>query len=418
MILEPLRSERDLWRIWEMRRLPIQLTTRDGAMLRVLFPGVANTGPGPDYRGALLAIDGEPPMRGDVELHVKATSWEGHGHHRDARYDAVLLHVVLFDDGGPAHTSAGRPISVLSLGPLLRGPHETDRASTEPGPCYRPDGTHPPLPGVEALLREAGRERFEARVTSWQGEIAAGRIEDAVLHALLRAAGLGRNREACVALAAAIDGQTLEAMLTASGSNAATVATATFLGMAGLLDEAHAGAEIRETWIATRDYWSGQPLESRHWQRFRLRPANLPENRLRAIAAIVARHGLAGFLDRFGNAFAGNAVPKPADLLALLSPPDSMLGRAWGLEALVNTVLPLMAAHARQAGDDAVARRIASCYDTLPGGGDNSTLDRMTRIAGLAKVPRDACAQQGLLYLWATYCSTLRCDRCPLAPRM
>jgi ribosomal protein L12E/L44/L45/RPP1/RPP2 len=415
MAREPLASERDLWRIWEQRRLPISLTTRDGRVLRVLFPGVANAEPGPDYRGALLALDSDPPVRGDVELHIKATSWEGHGHHHDTRYDTVILHVVLFDDGGPAHTSAGLPIPLLAVGPLLEALEGPARPVPEPGPCYSPHAARKPVNGIKEILREAGRERFEGRVSTWQGEIAATCIEDAVLHALLRAAGLGRNREACAALATALDGRTLDAALLAARARGPAVAAASLLGMAGLLDAAHADAEMRETWNGYRHYWPGQPLEARQWQRFRLRPANLPENRLLLVAGIVARHGLAGFIEAFGQAFAGGAVPSSASLLALLAPPRATLGRGWGLEALVNTVFPLVAAHARLQGDDAIANRVAACYAALPGGGDNSKLERMTCIAGLAKTPRDALAQQGMLHLWATYCSGLRCGACPLA---
>jgi hypothetical protein len=415
VVAEPVATERDLWRIWESQGLPVSLTTRDGRTLRVLFPGVPNTAPGPDFRGALLAFDGRPTIRGDVEVHLQASSWEGHGHHLDWKYDNVALHVVLFDDGGPARTSVGAIIPVLALGPILTSREPDVVQHAKPGPCFGPHVPGGPVQGLGEILSHAGGDRFDERSEFWEAEFAARHIEDCMLLALLRCTGLGRNQDACSALARALDGLTLDAVLNATGTRASVAATAILLGMGGLIEEARADEHLRDIWSTYKHYWAEKPLDARQWQRFRLRPANLPENRLRLIAIIMANHGLAGLLEHLVSILEVHPPASTSMLLAVLAPPGVTGGRAWALEAWTNVLLPLLAAYGRYTSNDHLVMSATGLYATLPGGGNNSKLDRMTHIAGLAAAPHKAIEQQGLLQLWSKFCSRQNCGECPLA---
>jgi uncharacterized protein DUF2851 len=412
---QPIGGERDLWLLWESRRLPIEMRTRAGRGVRILFPGLANSGAGPDFLGAQIAFEGEGPRRGDVELHLRAGSWEGHGHHRDAHYNTVILHVVLEDDGGTAMTSAGLPIPVLALGPLLTGLTGPRAAGPTEGPCRSAEASRPDPTRMRAAIDAAGRARFTARAARWESELAAATIEDCMLRALLRTAGMGGNGEACLALADALDGPVLERLLRGSFAERQTTALAALLGMSGLLDQARAGEEIRRTWALQQAYWPGRPLDGRRWRRFRLRPSNLPEARLAIVAAILARDGLAGFLHRLTDLI-DSAEPRPTpDLLEPLLPQGSGAGRSWALEGWANAFLPLLAALGSVVGRAELADRASRAYAVLPGGGDNRLLVRMCGFAGLAGTPRTAIGQQGLLHIWAEYCSRQDCPACPLA---
>lgn len=67
--------------------------TVDGRRLRVLYPGRPAPGHGPDFRDALLELDGAS-LRGDVEVHRRPSEWRAHGHHQNPEYKGVVLHVV------------------------------------------------------------------------------------------------------------------------------------------------------------------------------------------------------------------------------------------------------------------------------------------------------------------------------------
>src|SRR5437016_2737441 len=90
----------------------------DGRAIRVVYRGRHSRGAGPDFRGAILDVDGSI-VRGDVELHVRSRDWLVHGHARDARYDQVVLHVVWHYQAVPVMTRAGSALAVLALEPLF-----------------------------------------------------------------------------------------------------------------------------------------------------------------------------------------------------------------------------------------------------------------------------------------------------------
>src|SRR5919204_2542508 len=69
-----------------------------GQRLRVVFPGRRWGGPGPDFRGAVLALADGTLLRGDIEIHRLSSGWAAHGHATNPAYAAVVLHVVGRED--------------------------------------------------------------------------------------------------------------------------------------------------------------------------------------------------------------------------------------------------------------------------------------------------------------------------------
>ena len=98
---------------------PEALTTPDGRPVTVLNPGRRSSGPGPDFRDAIVSIDGAE-RRGDVELHVRASYFQDHGHLEDPAYAALALHVVYLADEGPETSLfGGGRAPVAALAPWL-----------------------------------------------------------------------------------------------------------------------------------------------------------------------------------------------------------------------------------------------------------------------------------------------------------
>ena len=87
------------------------LKTTSGLLIRVVNPGLPNTGEAPDFTHAKMWI-GETLWAGEVELHLSASSWHHHLHHLDRNYDAVILHVVWENDAEVCYPS-GRLIPCL-----------------------------------------------------------------------------------------------------------------------------------------------------------------------------------------------------------------------------------------------------------------------------------------------------------------
>lgn len=202
----PERILQKLWLRGEIDDRAARL--EDGRRVRVLDPGRWNHAGGPDFGSAVLEIDGSRWI-GDVELHLRERDWQAHGHGRDAAYDGVVLHAVLFPSGAPwTEGREGRRIPVLVLLPLLRrGLEEYAADETVERLAGRPE-----TKVLEALLRCRPEERAEriaaAGWARWEEKVAWARLRldrlgwsAACHHAALQALGARGNRVAMLRVA-------------------------------------------------------------------------------------------------------------------------------------------------------------------------------------------------------------------------
>lgn len=115
-------SELVLQKIWLEQAFDVsRLRDQSGRRIEVLRTGVWNRLDGPDFKDAVLRIDGSE-IHGDVEVHFSEADWRAHGHERDPAYDRVVLHVLYHpcsENAEPAATSSGVELARVSLLPLL-----------------------------------------------------------------------------------------------------------------------------------------------------------------------------------------------------------------------------------------------------------------------------------------------------------
>lgn len=86
-------TERHLQVIWFEQKYLYPLSTTENEEIEVICPGIWNQNEGPDFLKAHLKI-GSREYRGDVEIHLSDQGWYQHGHHRDCRYNQVILHIA------------------------------------------------------------------------------------------------------------------------------------------------------------------------------------------------------------------------------------------------------------------------------------------------------------------------------------
>ena len=92
-------QEKEIISIWE-RLLGEKLLTEGRERICVIYPGRVNKGSGPDFRDAVILAGDNKLIKGDIEIHTRASYWYSHGHHCDPEYNDVILHVVLWNDDG------------------------------------------------------------------------------------------------------------------------------------------------------------------------------------------------------------------------------------------------------------------------------------------------------------------------------
>ncbi len=84
--------------IWKNRLYTFKdLKTVQGQKLEVIHPGYTHQDSGPDFKQAVIKID-DITWAGDVEIHCKSSDWIKHEHHKDEKYQSVILHVVYESD--------------------------------------------------------------------------------------------------------------------------------------------------------------------------------------------------------------------------------------------------------------------------------------------------------------------------------
>jgi len=103
--------EKHIHILWLEQKYFAPLKTIEGLSIQILSPGIWNAEAGPDFLKAHLKI-GEIELRGDIEIHVRDEQWEQHQHHRDSRYNQVILHLSVWRGNNfkSLYTEAGKSL--------------------------------------------------------------------------------------------------------------------------------------------------------------------------------------------------------------------------------------------------------------------------------------------------------------------
>jgi hypothetical protein len=102
-----------IWQNWLPGRT--DLVTEEGEPIKIIYPGRINDDRGADLLDAVITTR-QGLKRGDIEVHVKSSSWWAHRHHRDPSYNRVILHVVFWCDTKEATTlQNGQKVPTLAL---------------------------------------------------------------------------------------------------------------------------------------------------------------------------------------------------------------------------------------------------------------------------------------------------------------
>ncbi|MBI4198971.1 MAG: DUF2851 family protein [Chloroflexi bacterium] len=394
----PLLPERLLARLWRQRAWRWQgLRTQDGRRLRVLYPGRPNGGPGPDFRDALLQLDEGAPVQGDVEVHLSPAGWEHHGHHRDRRYNNVVLHVTLEPGRGErAVRHDGQLVPQVELSGIERGPSSHPASGAAPGPLAtlrRWRGL--PWPELEASLARAGRRRFLDRSLRCREALVWAKSEEPLYADLLDALGYNQNRQAFRELARRLPWGRLRAV--ARGlplQERPSFLEAVLLWVAGLAPASALRPGQTAAWPA--------PMDRSVWCFAGVRPANRPERRIAGAAELLSSLADSGLLQGLVALVSGSGLPLLVRALVVKRCGLPLIGPSRALDMVINVVLPWVHAWGAATGDLALARRCLCLYRRAPRLEENEITREMAALLhlGAGRAVGTAVVQQGLLWMY------------------
>ena len=436
-------SEHLLQIIWQQQRLlRDQLKTLDGQTVRVLHPGFKNHEAGPDFRNAVVRIEGEPAVHGDVEVDLKPGGWRAHGHDRNPNFRRVVLHVIwegerAVADGLPVVALQGRldaPLTELSAslgGDSLKSLPENLR-----GQCCGPL-RELPSERLTKLLHEAAEVRWRNKAGQLQARARQAGWEQALWEGLFRALGYKQNTWPMQSLA-----ETRTHWF--SPRCAARECQSRLFGISGLLPaeltRTRTGADgylrrIWDQWWREREQFSDYILPKEAWRFNGLRPANHPQRRLALAAHWLAAGDLPAKLEKWFTATVPDEALAETLLEALqverdefwswhwtfrsarLAKAQPMLGAARVTDLAVNVILPWFWIRATEGGNEKLRRAAKHRYFHWPAAEDNSVLRlaRQRLLGGAtARALPGAAAQQGLLQILRDFCdhSNALCESC------
>lgn len=457
MKIEEPAPEHFLYRLWGDRSLVgRRMHTVDGRTVEVVACGTRNPDAGPDFRGATLIVDGKMCC-GDIEIHPVAVDWYRHGHHRDPRYNNVVLHVVTMDVDPEERTlrQDGEEIPVLNLDQFLVKPAEQLAAEGQapPGPepvaCALREASRPRILHIVEL---AGDERLNTKCMRYQEERLIDGWDQILYRGLAEALGYAKNQVAFRKLADRLPYAELSRAIRGLDADTAWVRAQAYLfGAAGLLPSegslVEADHELRDFLGQLRTEWEHfpyrrkiDPLHREEWLFFRLRPQNFPTRRIAALAALAVRfgeHGFLGGLMRIVQA-GQRRIPQVGRQLSASLTVESdpfwrthycfdvsgsspmtgggkLVGPERAADMVVNVVLPCLMAYARETGDGQLQTLLAQVYVQAPLLAENAIVREMTlRLFGAQGkgVVDTACRQQGLIQLFKMLCQRGPCARC------
>lgn len=459
--------ERLLQSVWQHQRLQRDaLKTAEGKTVRILHPGFSSAEGGPDFQGAVLQFGDDAPCSGDVEVDLRSSGWQAHGHDKNPHFKNVILHAV-WETGRPV---ANTPV-VLPLKNVLDAPLAELSLSLENAPLRSlPESLRGKCcvllrelddARLAVLLNGAARVRLENKAAHFRARARSAGWEQALWEGLFRALGYKHNAWPMQCLA-----ETKSRW--ARGANSPLEFQARLLGVGGLLPGELACAQKRpdnyvrriwDIWWRERDELSDLILPRPAWKFHGLRPANHPQRRLALASHWLAETNFIAKIEKWmtsetaGSANDCSAQARGAQnrvsgstragvqkssrqLIGILQPPTDefwswhwtfrsarlkqprpLLGGARATDLAVNVILPWLHARAAEGENPSLKLEVERRYFHWPRTEDNSILKlARQRLLGasIIRALNNAAAQQGLTQIVQDFCGRANaiCDGC------
>jgi hypothetical protein len=414
--------------IWQGQKFPIRnLASTEGQTIRVSDTGKPNSLSGPDFHYAKIYIDDQEWV-GHVELHVKASDWYIHQHHKDAAYDNVILHVVWEADALVTRKD-GSIIPTLALNQYISKSvlhtfqdvfyNKKDRSLNCEGSIA---GIDEKIlnPWIDHLFQN--RLWLKARLIQEWLHSTAQDWEQVFFMVLLKSFGLNINGAAFLSL-----GKALPFKVVRKNVNDPFILESIFFGMAGMLQRNNISdpyyLKLREAFNFLKVKYNLKDEAFHKPEYFSLRPYNFPTIRLSQIANLYHRQP---------SLFA--SVIEAPSLLSLRSMFQAQAGPYWDTHfsfgkptapspkktsryfidlLILNVVLPIRLSYESNKGSSDI-KRLTSWAKEI-----KTEKNKIVRLYHTFGVPAsDAYESQALLELYHQYCVKNKCLQCAIGKHL
>lgn len=404
--------------VWKHKIFPLkELKTTTGQQVEVIDTGLANTDAGPVFFNAKLKLDGVLWI-GNIEIHERSSDWFKHGHHADAGYNSVILHIASEIDTEISRSNGERIPQIQLICPEAVRTNYKELLETDSyPPCYRIIPSLPPFT-AHSWMTALQMERFEQKATLLNERLkrCQGNWEDAFFITLARNFGFGLNGDAFETWAHQLPFRAVD-----KHRNDLFQIEAIFFGQAGILEDSDGDGyylRLKKEYTYLQHKFGLIPMDASLWRFLRLRPANFPHIRIAQLACLY--HRAYGLLSRIMETETLQGV---RDILkggtseywlthytfggSSPSRPKTLSNTSLDL-LIINTVVTFLYAYGLHKGNRVLCARAGSFLEELKA--ENNYITRMWEQCGMKA--SNAADSQALIQLKKEYCDKKKCLYC------
>lgn len=404
--------------VWKHKIFPLkELKTTTGQQVEVIDTGLANTDAGPGFFNAKLKLDGVLWI-GNIEIHERSSDWFKHGHHADAGYNSVILHIASEIDMEISRSNGERIPQIQLICPEAVRTNYKELLETDSyPPCYRIIPSLSPFT-AHSWMSALQMERFEQKATLLNERLkrCQGNWEDAFFITLARNFGFGLNGDAFETWAHQLPFRAVD-----KHRNDLFQIEAIFFGQAGMLEDSDGDGyylRLKKEYTYLQHKFELIPMDASLWRFLRLRPANFPHIRIAQLACLY--HRAYGLLSRIMETETLQGV---RDILkggtseywlthytfggSSPSRPKALSNTSLDL-LIINTVVTFLYAYGLHKGNRVLCARAGSFLEELKA--ENNYITRMWEQCGMKA--SNAADSQALIQLKKEYCDKKKCLYC------
>lgn len=405
--------------VWKFRMFNSEYLNYKGEKIEVIEPGQYNYSSGPDFFNAKIKI-GRTVWAGNVEIHVKASDWFRHGHHKDPAYDNIILHMVMDEDDFVLRQSGEEiPQCRLVIYSEILKKYESLVNGSEEKECYRT------LSGWDSHLYrdwigKLGFIRLERKVSQLDAILNENHFdwEDALYHMIASSFGMKLNAEPFRMLSRSVP---LSFILKNREKHITLLAA--FFGQAGFLEsrvnESGYFKKISREYDAIGTLLPEPILRAHLWKKMRSRPTGFPEIRIIQLVEFL-RYQLPVFeriksgikINDLRNLFLGPLISLKKTMLDSTNIwlsfhlPTRQTVDSW----IINGIIPVLFRYGQFHKDQGIIQSVIDILEELPPE-KNEILKKWNKF-GI--YPENAFDSQALIELKTQFCSKLACTECML----
>lgn len=408
--------------VWRLKRFKLyDLKTTEGTPIELLKVGDHNHHSGPDFTDARIKI-GDTTWAGNVEIHLNSSDWHRHGHHLDAAYQNVILHVVLEEDE-VVRLENGERLPCLELKKRVPSKLSGSYLKLLHNEAWIPCENH--LLKVPTITKTLWLDRLLVERLEEKTHLIAQRLsqtqndwETTFYQLLGKSFGTKVNAEPFEQLARSVPLKIIN-----KHRNSLMQIEAILFGQAGLLEgefEDDYPQRLQKEALFLRKKYGLQPLQKVQWKYMRMRPANFPSLRIAQLASL-----LFSTSHLFSKILAANSLKELEQLfdlklslywyshyrfdqLSVRRP--KRLGIATIRSLIINTIVPFLF-HYGQVRDEAQYQDKALQFMEQLKPEDNHIIAKWKDL-GLEAAT--AAQTQAMLQLKNEFCDKKRCLECAI----